>query len=285
MEWVAVLLVPVFAVLGSIYCFWTIRSGWKAALARSADGENGSNRSRSMADVGVELALAVTFVVGAVFVAFQIARTQGAAWWQASEANVRCENCLAERFFQGPNDSRLVIHFADSLGNRPVVFVDSTCQPIGDADLAELARQFPETQDLLLGRTQITDAGISQLRRFKHLDSLSLQALPITDRGLQRLTECCDLTFLDLTATSITDEGLKSLTRLPKLEELRLCSTQVSDAGLAQLCRHRNLRLLAVTDTAVTEQGIARLQEALPDCTIERKLGPAVKPVCDLAHR
>lgn len=278
MEWVAVLLVPIFAVLGSIYCLWIIWAGWKEARSARAEllqAEQGFvNRSRALADILVvtaELGLAAAFVIGAVLVASETVHPQVAAWRQATEANVRCKNCLDERFFHGPNDSRLVVHFADALPNRPVVFVDSTCQPIGDGDLAELAKRFPATRDLLLGRTRLTDAGLPELRRFKHLDSLSLQGLPITDRGLKHLALQRDLTFLDVSATSVSDEGLKFLIGLPRLEELRLCSTQVSDAGLVHLRGHQNLKLLALTDTAVTKQGIAELQKALPACTIEQK--------------
>ncbi len=292
MEWVAVLLVPIFAVLGSIYCLWSIVAGWREARSASAESshskQGSAKQTRALRDflvVGAEVGLAMAFVVGAVFVAFRTAHTQGAVWWQTSETNVRCENCLAERFFPGPNNSQLVVHFADSLPNRPVVFVDSTCQPIGDGDLAELADSFPDTRDLLLGQTQLTDAGLPQLRRFRHLDSLSLQGLPITDRGLKHLAVQRDLTFLDLSATSISDEGLKSLAKLPRLEELRLCDTQISDAGLAHLRRHQNLTLLALTDTAVTKQGMAELQKALPACTIEQKTVVSDREVCKLGKK
>lgn len=293
-EWVAVLLVSMFAVLGSIYCVLSISAAWKEARSAreqsgtfAGDSAKGTRVLTNLAVLGVELGLAAVFVVGAVFVAFHTAQNQGAAWWQASEAKDRCENCLAERFFAGPNGSRLVVHFADSLPNRPVVFVDSTSQPIGDGDLAELADQFPEVRDLLLGRTQLTDAGLSELRRFRHLESLSLQRIPITDQGLRQLAVPRDLTFLDLSSTNISDQGLKSLAAFPKLEELRLCDTRISDAGLAHLRQHRNLRLLALTQTAVTEQGIARLQRALPTCTIEEKTASArqTAQVCTVDRR
>ncbi len=278
MEPVAILFAPAITVFGSGYCVWILWSRWRESRSANLQSQDVRKRSakhgrslESIIAVVAELGLAVAFVVGAVLVLSKAAQTQGVNWWQTAEIIMHPDKDLTERLVQGPNDSRLVIHFAGSMRARPVVFVDSTYQPIGDGDLVELARQFPDTRDLMLGCTQVTDVGLSNLQHFHNLDSLSLQRLPITDQGLRNLTGHCDLTFLDLSATSITDEGLKCLIELPRLEELRLSNTRVSDKGLTHLRGHRNLKLLVLYDTVVTQQGITELRKSLPDCEIKRK--------------
>lgn len=298
MDWVAVFLISIFAILGSAYCFWSIFAAWREVqkvrqdLSPSSPGRKQEmRRVASLVTLVMELGLAVSFVVAACFVSVSTARTQGAVWWQFLETDSKYEG--VSKVYQGPNDSQLIVHFAHPPQDHRVVFIDSTYQPIGDADLAEVIGQFPETEDLLLGRTNVTDSGLTHLRRCRDLDSLSLQGLPITDRGLTHLLVHRGLTFLDLSATNITDAGIKSLAAFEDLEELRLCNTRVSDAGLAHLKQHKHLKLLALTDTSVTKQGIALLREALPNCMIERKTKVVVStaqicshtPRCSLACR
>lgn len=298
MNWVAVFLISTFAVLGSAYCFWSIFAAWREAqevrqdLSRCSRGRKQKmRRVASLVTLAVELGLAVSFVVAACFVSFSTARTQGAVWWRLLETDSKYER--VSKVYQGPNDSQLIVHYAHPPQDHRVVFIDSTYQPIGDADLAKVIGQFPETKDLLLGRTNVTDSGLAHLRRCRDLDSLSLQGLPITNRGLTHLQVHRGLTFLDLSATNITDAGIKSIAAFEGLEELRLCNTRISDTGLAHLKQHKHLKLLALTDTSVTKQGIALLREALPNCMIERKPKLVVStaqicshtPRCSLACR
>ena len=298
MDWVAVFLISIFALFGSAYSLWSIFTAWREAqkvrkdLSQSNRGLKQNMRTAaSLITLAVELGLAVVFVVAACFVSFDTARTQGAVWWRSLETDSKHER--VSKVYQGPNDSQLIVHYAHPPEDHRVVFIDSTYQPIGDADLAEVIGQFPETRDLLLGRTHVTDAGLAHLRRCRNLDSLSLQGLPITDRGLSHLLVHRGLTFLDLSATNISDAGIGSLAAFEGLEELRLCNTRISDAGLAHLQQHKHLKLLALTDTSVTKEGIALLKKALPNCMIERKPRVVVSaaqicshtPRCSLACR
>ena len=276
MEWIAVLLVLLFAVLGSMYCFWSISAAWRETRSANENASHanldGATKGRVLTRFlifGAEFSLAVAFVVAAAFVAFETARTQGAVWWNSWDILSRQQEVSST--YAGPNGSRLIVHFARPLENRSVEFVDSTCQPIGDRDLAEVVDRFPGLKDLLLGRTDITDAGLVELQRCRNLESLSLQGLPITGRGLKHLATHRDLVFLDLSGTRVTDADLEFLTCFPNLEELRLCDTPVSDAGLAHLGQHDNLAFVALTGTDVTNEGVSHLQQALPDCVIERK--------------
>jgi len=282
MEWVAVLLVSLFAVFGSIYCLWSMGVAWKNHCSADQSGAQ-SDRDRTtkrrtltgLLALGAELGLTATFVLAAGFVTFKTARTHGSVWWKSLQIN--SQHKTVSGTYYGPNGSRLIVHYADPSKKSSVEFVDSTCQPIGDEELVNVVEQFPRVRDLLLGRTSITNAGLAKLQACRNLESLSLQGLPITARGLQHLVVHHGLLFLDLSGTDISDGDLKILVSFPNLEELRLCDTRISDEGLAHLHQCQHLTSLALTKTNVTTQGISKLQQALPGCKIERKLSPALR--------
>jgi hypothetical protein len=54
------------------------------------------------------------------------------------------------------------------------------------------------------------------------------------------------------------------------LRELRLNGTQVTDAGLEHLKGFTELRRLWLYSTRVTDESVRNLQQALPNCKIER---------------
>ena len=62
-------------------------------------------------------------------------------------------------------------------------------------------------------------------------------------------------------------EHLKGLTAL---QRLNLNGTQLTDAGLEHLKGLTRLQRLALRNTKVTDAGVTRLQQALPNCKIER---------------
>ena len=70
---------------------------------------------------------------------------------------------------------------------------------------------------LNLHQTKVTDAGLKQIKGFKHLTELNLNHTQVTDAGLHELRELENLTVLGLRTTNVTDNGLKNLkkTRIP----------------------------------------------------------------------
>ena len=68
-----------------------------------------------------------------------------------------------------------------------------------------------------------------------------------------------------------TDTRIEHLATLSKLKVAALSGTGVTDAGLEQLKRLRQLQRLYLCKTKVTNEGVKMLQQALPDCTIERE--------------
>jgi hypothetical protein len=55
-----------------------------------------------------------------------------------------------------------------------------------------------------------------------------------------------------------------------KLQSLDLSYTRITDAGLEHLRGLTNLALLNLRDTQVTDGGVKKLEEALPNCKINR---------------
>lgn len=76
------------------------------------------------------------------------------------------------------------------------------------------------------------------------------------------------------------DEHAKSLHLLPSVSDLTLVGEQVNDASLLRLSKMKNLESLKLTDTTVTLAGVKRLNDALPNCAVERWYsgGTARKP-------
>lgn len=105
-----------------------------------------------------------------------------------------------------------------------------------DQDVLAAIGTLPDLEILLLGGTNVDDAGILPLRELPRLTTL----------GLRR--------------TLVTDETLRHLSRLPNLETLYLSETSVSDSGMEHLATMDGLRRLALAKTRVTASGISRLQ-------------------------
>jgi hypothetical protein len=72
------------------------------------------------------------------------------------------------------------------------------------------------------------------------------------------------------TCLQSSHEDLKELT---KLQSLNL-PEQITDAGFDHLKGLTNLTDLYLLGTQVTDAGVAELKKALPNCEIQRRLGP-----------
>src|SRR5436190_11057360 len=68
--------------------------------------------------------------------------------------------------------------------------------------------------------TQVTDAGLKELKDLTQLKELSLYGPQVTDAGLKELKDLKQLTTLDLSGTQVTDVGLKELKDLKQLTTL-----------------------------------------------------------------
>lgn len=97
-----------------------------------------------------------------------------------------------------------------------------------------------------LEANKAADAVLVQIKWLDHIENLALDFSNVADTDLENLSGLKQLEWLNLSKTKVTDAGLESLKGLSKLEELHLEGTQVTD------------------------RGVERLQQALPNCKIER---------------
>ncbi len=148
---------------------------------------------------------------------------------------------------------------------------------------------------LYLGQTRITDAGLKHLASFPQLKRLEISYVDIMDTGMKLLGSLTQLEELTLDHDHITSSDLAHIRGLKRLQSLYLDCNNVTDAGVAYIEKFRQLRFLSlfnnnmITDSGiehlstltqlthlylgnmqVTDEGVKKLQQALPNCKIER---------------
>ena len=123
-------------------------------------------------------------------------------------------------------------------GQSDQIRLDETL--VSDGDLTHLAGLEDKLRRINLSRTTISDAGLTELAKFKHLEQLRLAS------------------------PQITDAGLATLAQLHELKHLHLIGAPISDAGLAHLHGLQGLSSLYLDGTRATEDGMSKLVEALP---------------------
>jgi hypothetical protein len=134
----------------------------------------------------------------------------------------------------------------------------------------EYLKGLGQLRVLDLGDTQVTDVGLEHLAGLGQLKKLLLNGTQVTDAGLEHLKGLGHLEELSLDRTQVTGTGLEHLRGLTQLQVLDLKYTPVSDGGLMNLQGLTKLRWLDVGGAKVTEEGVKKLQQALPNCEIER---------------
>ncbi|HEY2839962.1 MAG TPA: hypothetical protein VGJ26_12480, partial [Pirellulales bacterium] len=108
-----------------------------------------------------------------------------------------------------------------------VVFLRSW--KLDNAQLAELAQEYPRVEILEATHGSIDNQGLKALRPLGHLRELNLGHTKLTGAGLAELKGLTSLELLNLWLTAISDDGLKSLAGLVRLRELRMDETRISD--------------------------------------------------------
>src|SRR5436190_19869988 len=81
---------------------------------------------------------------------------------------------------------KVTVH--DRQSGKPVVGVNVRATDLTDAGLKEL-KGFKRLQTLDLSQTKVTDAGLKELKGFKRLRTLILIQTQVTDAGLKELKE------------------------------------------------------------------------------------------------
>jgi internalin A len=185
-------------------------------------------------------------------------------------------NLLGDDFFANVDRVRLngdtnAMHAAlEHLKDLPrlrYLFLDLSS--VTDDDL-EYLKDLPQLLELDLNHTDVTDAGLEHLREMTNLQALSLFNWHVTDAGLKHLRGLNRVVALDLRKTRITDAGLEHIEGMAQLHYLDLAGTQVTDAAIEHLKGLIKLHELHLANTLVTDKGVKELQQALPNCRIER---------------
>lgn len=152
--------------------------------------------------------------------------------------------------------------------------------------LRHVARCGANLERLELGRTRVTDDGLSHLGGLRRLTALDLSDTAVTGDGLRHLAGLTELRILTVARTPLAGVGLEHIGRLsgvttlvlsgtvvddtavarlgplPRLETLSLSLTRVGDGALAHLggLGLAALRTLNLNNTAVTDAGLPHLE-------------------------
>jgi Leucine Rich repeat len=117
-----------------------------------------------------------------------------------------------------------------------------------------------------LMQTEVTAAGIRQLRPSRNGSIVMLENTSVGNEALPNLSGCA---HLGLDGTAITSQGLRQLTHFKNLSVLSIQRTAVDDAAVPYLCQVTTLERLNVTGTRISGEGLFALRNALPQCRIE----------------
>ena len=133
--------------------------------------------------------------------------------------------------------------------------------PIGDWTIAHLADNnvVPNLQSLDLADTDLSDAGMRHLAKFKKLKSLSLFYTNISNRGLRYLSQLTSLQSLNLDSREIGDDGLWHLRNLKSLKSLDIFSGRITDGGCLHIARIKSLESLELCGGGISDTGCAML--------------------------
>ena len=143
-----------------------------------------------------------------------------------------------------------------------VAFETEPVLPVNEKLIADLIVEQAIRESLGKPQGKLTERDAAVVK------DLHLDGSQITDEGLKDVAKLKHLERLDLSDTKITDSGLKEVAKLQKLKSLRLNDTEISDEGLKEVSKLKKLEKLDLNFTQITDNGAAELQKALPNCRI-----------------
>jgi hypothetical protein len=133
---------------------------------------------------------------------------------------------------------------------------------------------FPFTPEEVAAIADIRSVGGGVYRCHESSDRsaivVNLSRSQATDADLDRLPSLTNRLESLVLNSNITDAGMEHISGLTSLRELCLSETQATDASLKYLKGLTALRSLDLRKTQLTDEGVKELQEALPNCKIER---------------
>lgn len=173
----------------------------------------------------------------------------------------------------------------------PPRFLDLCCTEISDNGLRHMAElkelQYPGITIDLHG-SRVTMGGVAQflkslpepkfpMKAWLHVDEGSIThevmlfgGSPLTDAQIECFRGLTGFYQVNLSKTRITDAGLRVVADFVHLAHLDVSGTRITDSGLEHLRGLTQLQSLDLRNTCVTDEGVNKLQQAMPNCTIER---------------
>jgi len=116
----------------------------------------------------------------------------------------------------------------------------------------ELLKGMTTLQSLLLGDTELTDAGLVRFKGLTAMTHFKLSDTQVTDAGLEHLKGLITLQGLDLVNTQLSNVGVEHLKDITDLLMLALIGTQVTQARAS--ITWVSLRLTTVTRSKLSSQ-------------------------------
>jgi len=113
--------------------------------------------------------------------------------------------------------------------------VINAADKFGDKELALLEPIAAQILWIDLARSQVTDAGLAVIARFKNLERLHLENTKVSDAGVAALASLTTLEYLNLYGTKTTDAGISKLATAKALKKLFVWQTGVTQAGAKAL--------------------------------------------------
>ena len=134
----------------------------------------------------------------------------------------------------------------------------------GDVERENDEPTGPVIRVVLVGNPQLKAEDLAFLKPLTGLQELYLGNTATTDAGLKNAAGLKELRVLGLVGTSVTDAGMKELAGLQKLERLLLANTAITDEGLKEIAKLKGLKVVRLGGTKTTDAGIKQLEESLP---------------------
>ena len=124
--------------------------------------------------------------------------------------------------------------------NTNAIYVNASYigKKFDDEDLQLLEPIAEQIIWLNLAKTNVSDKGISLLRKFKLISRLHLENTPITDDSAEAISTLSNLKYLNLYGTKISDASIKHFKNLINLDKIFLWKTQMTPLGAKTLKKH-----------------------------------------------
>jgi len=140
-------------------------------------------------------------------------------------------------------------------------------------ELSCLSR-FPNLKSVSFACSNLNDEGVAHVSDCREIEILNLQETEITNEGITYLKKLKKLKYLRLKENyQLTNACISALIAVEQLEDLQIHGTSVTEEGLSKLVVLKNLKDLTidVRENNYTFEGLLKISKEIPDCHILAK--------------